>query len=79
MKTKWMTGKKAPMRRGWYITRTTDGFIDWRAWGCGSWWKQIKGGWIEWFDGDGQAIRYDYQPASRQNINLNRKELPEIA
>ena len=77
-KTKWRPKEFVPRRAGWYITRTTDGFIDWRAWGAGAWWKQMKGGWIEWFDGNGVAIRYDFVPRSWHDVKLNRKDLPEI-
>lgn len=74
----WRDRNKTPWRKGWYITRTEDGFISWRAWGNGAWWKQIKGGWIEWFDGDGNAMRYDWQPRSRQSIDLDSDKLPEL-
>lgn len=76
MKT-WTPKTKLPSRKGWYITRSDDGTIDWRAWGCGAWWKQIKGGWIEWFNGDGQPAQYAFRKGSRKNISLDRDELPE--
>ena len=77
--SKWQQGSRSPWRKGWYITRTEDGFISWRAWGNGAWWKQIKGGWIEWFDSDGSAMRYDWQPTSRQSIDLDSDKLPALA
>lgn len=73
----WTPKTRTPTRRGWYITRTDEGMVDWRAWGCGAWWKQLKGGWIEWYDGDGKAMTYAWKKDSRQNINLDRCELKE--
>jgi hypothetical protein len=75
----WRAKNKLPRRKGWYITRTEDGFISWRAWGHGSWWRQIKGGWIEFFGGDGYPTRYDWQPRSRQSIDLDSDKLPDLA
>lgn len=75
----WCDRGTTPLRKGWYITRRDDGFISWRAWGNSAWWKQIKGGWMEWFDGDGNAARYDWQPGSRQSIDLGSDELPDLA
>lgn len=75
----WWGGHITPSRTGWYITRTENGFISWRAWGKGAWWKQIKGGWIESYTGDGCALRYDWQPQSRQSIDLDSHQLPDLA
>lgn len=75
---KWKSKKTTPLRRGWYVTRRDDGDIQWRAWGCGAWWKQIRGGWVEWFSGDGEALRYEWQPTSRQSIDLNSDQLPAL-
>ena len=75
----WWGGNITPSRKGWYITRTEDGFISWRAWGNGAWWKQIKGGWIESYTGDGCALRYDWQPQSRQSIDLDHDKLTDLA
>jgi hypothetical protein len=74
----WSPKDKLPTKKGWYITRTSEGELHWRAWGNGAWWKQIKGGWVEWFNGDGQAICYDWQPASRKSIDLESNQLPDI-
>lgn len=76
--SKWRSKNFTPRRPGWYITRTVDGTVDWRAWGTGAWWKQTKSGWIEWFDGNGAALRYDFVPRSWHDVNLDREELPEI-
>ena len=76
----WNDKNKLPRRKGWYITRTEDGFVSWRAWGNGEWWKQIKGvGWISWYSGDGERALYDWQPASRQSLDLNSDKLPDSA
>jgi len=73
----WTPKTKTPRLKGWYVTRTDDGFIDWRAWGNGAWWKQTKGGWFEWFDGNGEPLRYDFLAHTRSDIELNRDQLPE--
>lgn len=75
----WRDRNETPRRKGWYITRREDGHVSWRAWGKGAWWKQIKGGWIQWFDGDGAAMRFDWQPRSRQSIDLDNDKLPDLA
>lgn len=75
----WRDRSKTPCRKGWYITRTPDGYLSWRAWGKGAWWKQIKGGWIESFDGAGNAARYDWQPQSWKSMDLDAYELPDLA
>lgn len=76
----WRDRSKPPRRKGWYITRTEDGFISWRAWGNGAWWKQLRGGgWIKWYHGDGEPHRYDWQPTSRQSIDLDSDKLPDLA
>lgn len=76
--SRWIPASSTPSRKGWYQTRTQDGFISWRAWGNGAWWKQIQGGWIEWFDGDGNAMRYEWKAGTLEDIKLNADQLPEI-
>lgn len=78
-KQKWKPKETLPTKRGWYITRTEDGDVQWRAFGCGAWWKQIKGGWIEWFTGDGVSMTYEWDANSYQNVNLNSDELPALS
>lgn len=75
----WQSKSTTPGRkRGWYITRREDGDLQWRAWGCGAWWKQLKDGWMEWFNGNGEPMRFDWMPLSRQKLELNANELPEV-
>lgn len=78
MSPKWKHAKSTPRLKGWYITRTDQGDLHWRAWGNGGWWKQLKDGWIEWFDGEGNPGRYDWKPSSRQSIAINSDQLPEL-
>lgn len=78
-RTVWRDRSKTPLRAGWYITRTEDGYVSWRAWGKGAWWKQLKDGWIEWFDADCNSMRYEWIARSRQSIDLNSDELPGIS
>ena len=79
MKNKlWNSTQMLPKKNGWYITRTRDGFISWRAWENGAWWKQLRGGWIESYDGHGIAITYEWLPTSWHDIALNAGELPMI-
>lgn len=74
----WTNKDTLPRRKGWYITRTEDGFVSWRAWGNGEWWKQTPDGWISWFDGDGCAKRFDYLPKTRRSVDLDMSRLPPI-
>ena len=77
MSTLWQSRKTTPTKRGWYITGD-EGEMQWRAWGRRSWWKQIGGGWIEWFDGNGEAMRYDWIPRSFHDLKLDLHQLPEV-
>ena len=74
----WMDKETTPRRKGWYLTRREDGDLSWRAWGCNAWWKQLTGGWVEWFDGNGNAMRFDWMPRSRKSIDLNSDQLPDV-
>jgi hypothetical protein len=80
MSTIWKSKETTPgNKKGWYITRREDGDMQWRAWGCQDWWKQFKGGgWIRWFNGDGEAMRFDWMPRSRKDIALNSDQLPDV-
>lgn len=75
----WKDRNKTPSSKGWYITRRDDGEMSWRAWGNDAWWKQIKGGWIECFDGDGCAMRFEWMPRTRKSIDLNSDQLPDVS
>jgi hypothetical protein len=77
-KSRWTSKTKTPRRKGWYVTRTADGDVLWRAWGCGAWWRQIKGGWIESFTGDGEAMTYEWDKDTRQSVDLDHDQLPAI-
>lgn len=74
----WTNKKITPHKKGWYITHTDDGRLSWRAWGRGAWWRQIPGGWIEWFDGEGGAMTYDWMLKSWKSMDLDFHQLPEI-
>jgi len=74
----WKNRSSTPFLRGWYVTRTESGHLQWRAWGTGGWWKQLKDGWIQFFDGDGQPILYDWMPRSRKSIDLDSHQLPGV-
>jgi len=74
----WKQKTKTPWRKGWYLTRTDYGFVSWRAWGHGEWWKQLSdGGWISWYDGDGVAMRFEWLPSPRMSVNMDQKQLPD--
>lgn len=79
MKTEnWNPKTKTPLRKGWYLTRRDDGYVSWRAWGNGEWWKQCDGGWISWFNVDGTAHRFEWLSKPRIGIETNQDELPEV-
>ena len=76
---KWNPKTKTPRRNGWYITmRVEDGYISWRAWGDSQWWKQRSGGWICWYDGDGNPYRCQWASKPYFPIEINQNELPPV-
>lgn len=76
MSAPWNRAQTRPSKPGWYLTQRPNEpeSIDWRAWGSGGWWKQVKGGWIESFDGDGVAVEYEWREPG-QSIRLDYGEL----
>ena len=74
----WRSAKTHPFRRGWYQVRLDDGSVDWRAWGRGYWWKQIKGGWIAWFSGDGEPKDFQWR-GPRKDIALDYEDVAKAA
>ena len=76
---KWNPKTKTPRRKGWYITmRVEEGYVSWRAWGNGEWWKQLSGGWIGWYDGDGNPYRCLWASKPHFSIEMNQNELPPV-
>lgn len=74
---KWRPKTKVPTQKGWYITRDDEGHIQWRAWGNGNWWKQITGGWVGFFKGDGTIQTYEWADKIRLSVKLESCELPD--
>jgi hypothetical protein len=72
----WRSSKTHPLRRGWYRVTLGDGSTDWRAWGRGHWWKQIPGGWITWFSGDGKPHDFKWR-GPRKDIALDYHDLSQ--
>lgn len=66
----WRSAKTRPPRRGWYQVKLEDGTTDWRAWGCGQWWKQISGGWRSSFSGDGEPRMFQWR-GPRKDVGLD--------
>lgn len=75
---KWKPNTTKPSKKGWYITRTEEGVLQWRAWGHNLWWKQLKDGWLCWYDGEGYPIDYEWLPSSYKTIDLDYNQLPDI-
>ena len=73
----WSSGGH-PAKKGWYVTRTDEGFLKWRAWGRGCWWSQQKDGWLGHYNGEGEASLYDFQHETRQDISLDVWDLPPL-
>lgn len=72
----WNTADKLPPEAGWYQVKLGDGSVDWRAWGRGAWWRQVEGGWIAWYSGDGAPMDFQWRGPVK-DIALNYSDLPK--
>ena len=74
----WVDKSTPPTHQGWYATRTSDGYISWRCWGNGGWWKQLRDGWIQSYTVQGEAMDYDWIPSTRRSVELDVWVLPTL-
>lgn len=74
----WRSRKTRPLLKGWYQVKLPDGTTDWRAWGNGAWWKQLKDGWIAWFNGDGEPHEFQWR-GPRKDIALDYADVVRAA
>lgn len=75
---RWHSANTHPPRKGWYQTRRVgETEIEWRAWGNGCWWRQIRGGWVSWYHGDGAPHMFQWRGPAK-SLKLDYDELPAL-